>query len=245
MKHTILGFQQTKLIEAQLDVVDALILRMIKDLYSSSTMEFITEGDTKYMWINYSYMFEQLPILGTKRNLMRRIEKYGNELYILRILKHVKNGKKGNFSYIAPTEKLDMLQDFDLMTKSHKGYDTNDIRVMTKSHNKDTSFKDSSIKDNKDNVYIEFFEKMWKLYPNKKGKGQVSDSKKKELYKHKDELENCIKRYLKYRDSNSDWLKLQNGSTFFNSGYVDYLDENYTEQSKPQDNNPYSGMRRC
>lgn len=148
MRYTILGFQQQKLIEANLDVVDALVLRQIKDMYSTSTMEFVEEDGVRYMWINYTYLLDQLPIVGTKRNLMRRIEKYGNELYIIRILKHTKNGQKGNYSYIAPTEKLDQLQDFDLMTKSHKGYDKNDIRVMTKSHNKDNTIIDNSIKDN-------------------------------------------------------------------------------------------------
>ena len=71
------------------------------------------------------------------------------------------------------------------------------------------------------------FERLWRLYPNKKGKGQVSDSRKKAIYAiGYDEMSRAIKRYtddLK-RDS---WRKAQNGSTFFNSGYVDYLDSNY------------------
>lgn len=78
----------------------------------------------------------------------------------------------------------------------------------------------------------EFFERIWKLYPNKKGKGQVSDAKKKKLYEiGYDEISRAIDRY---KDGllKDDWRKPQNGSTFFNSGYVDYLDANY---SKPQD----------
>ena len=78
----------------------------------------------------------------------------------------------------------------------------------------------------------EFFERIWKLYPNKKGKGQISDAKKKKLYEiGYDEISRAIDRY---KDGllKDDWRKPQNGSTFFNSGYVDYLDANY---SKPQD----------
>ena len=78
----------------------------------------------------------------------------------------------------------------------------------------------------------EFFERIWKLYPNKKGKGQVSDAKKRKLYEiGYDEISRAIDRY---KDGllKDDWRKPQNGSTFFNSGYVDYLDANY---SKPQD----------
>lgn len=74
----------------------------------------------------------------------------------------------------------------------------------------------------------DFFEKIWLLYPNKKGKGQVSDSKKKTLYAIGiDEMTRAIERY-KDDLSKEDWRKPQNGSTFFNSGYVDYLDANYT-----------------
>lgn len=72
------------------------------------------------------------------------------------------------------------------------------------------------------------FEDLWKLYPSKKGKGQVSDTKKKELLKiGKEELERAIDRYKADLKKDEDWRKTQNGSTFFNSGYVDYLDNNY------------------
>lgn len=75
----------------------------------------------------------------------------------------------------------------------------------------------------------EFFESIWKLYPNKKGKGQISDSKKKKLYEiGYDELSRAIDRYKDGLKLES-WRKPQNGSTFFNSGYVDYLDANYDE----------------
>ncbi len=74
----------------------------------------------------------------------------------------------------------------------------------------------------------DLFEDLWRLYPSKKGKGQVSDTKKKELLKiGKEELERAIDRYKADLKKDIDWRKTQNGSTFFNSGYVDYLDKNY------------------
>ena len=71
------------------------------------------------------------------------------------------------------------------------------------------------------------FEELWSAYPNKKGKGQVSDAKKLALLSvGREEMLRAIRRYLS--DLKKDeWRKPQNGSTFFNSGYVDYLDENY------------------
>lgn len=87
------------------------------------------------------------------------------------------------------------------------------------------------------------FEKLWKLYPNKKGKGQVPLTKKKNLLKiGEEELIRAIDRYKTDLEKDKDWRKPQNGSTFFNSGYVDYLDENYTpgEVEKPKSNNKFN-----
>jgi hypothetical protein len=79
-----------------------------------------------------------------------------------------------------------------------------------------------------------FFESIWNLYPNKKGKGQVSAAKKAMLHKVGfEQIQSAVSRYLADLKKD-DWRKPQNGSTFFNSGYVDYLDANYaTDEPKP------------
>ena len=75
----------------------------------------------------------------------------------------------------------------------------------------------------------EFFEAVWLLYPNKKGKGRISDAKKKILYLIGiEEMTRAIDRYKRGLKKET-WRKPQDGSTFFNSGYVDYLDENYSQ----------------
>ena len=72
--------------------------------------------------------------------------------------------------------------------------------------------------------YESHFQSLWKLYPVKKGKGKISTTTKKKLLKITvDEMKRVITRYCKYVDS-VDYLHYQNGSTFFNGGYVDYLD---------------------
>ena len=76
-----------------------------------------------------------------------------------------------------------------------------------------------------------FFDSLWSLYPVKKGKGQVSDAKRKALYEIGEaEMHRAIHRYLTELKKDADWRKPQNGSTFFNSGYVDYLDANFEPQ---------------
>lgn len=80
----------------------------------------------------------------------------------------------------------------------------------------------------------QFFEDVWKLYPKKRGKGQVSDSKKKLLFEIGfEELSRAIERY---KSECKEIQYMQNGSTFFTSGYVDYLDENYSKL--PSDKKP-------
>lgn len=80
-----------------------------------------------------------------------------------------------------------------------------------------------------------FFDSIWSLYPVKKGKGQVSDAKRKALFSiGADEMQRAIDRYLQELKKDSDWRKPQNGSTFFNSGYVDYLDSNFVPDPEIQ-----------
>lgn len=94
--------------------------------------------------------------------------------------------------------------------------------------------KETCEKPNK-KAFIDCFERLWKQYPNKCGKGQVSDTKKKTLYEIGEEkIERALKRYLDDLSKDSSWRKPQNGSTFFNSGYVDYLDENYEKPQEPK-----------
>lgn len=90
------------------------------------------------------------------------------------------------------------------------------------------------------------FERLWSLYPSKKGKGQVSDTAKKKLLKiGHEELERAIQRY-KTELEKEDWRKPQYGSTFFSSGYVDYLDANYEpgkrEPTKQQKENKFNNF---
>lgn len=90
------------------------------------------------------------------------------------------------------------------------------------------------------------FERLWSLYPNKKGKGKVSDTAKKKLLKiGQEELERAIQRY-KTELEKEGWRLPQYGSTFFSSGYVDYLDANYEpgkrEPTKQQKENKFNNF---
>lgn len=70
-------------------------------------------------------------------------------------------------------------------------------------------------------------EEIWSKYPNKKGKTEAVKYIEKALNKYsKEELIRAEERY-KEEKKGVDIKYIKNGSTFFNSGYIDYLDENY------------------
>ena len=81
---------------------------------------------------------------------------------------------------------------------------------------------------------------VWNRYPLKKGKAAAIKKIPKliEQYSY-EQLIRCIERYELGLQKET-WRKPQNGSTFFNSGYVDYLDENYQEGVRANGNG-YTG----
>ena len=123
-------------------------------------------------------------------------------------------------------------QSSDASSDSH-ATQSSDIVISDKEEDKEREeerdiIKNSATQPSKADV-DSFFESIWNLYPVKKGKGQVSETKRKALFKiGYDQMERAINRYLTELKKDASWRKPQNGSTFFNSGYVDYLDENFT-----------------
>lgn len=69
------------------------------------------------------------------------------------------------------------------------------------------------------------FDSLWKLYPRKLGKGSVKPATKRRLYGIGfDRMKKAIERYKADVDGR-DIQYIMYGSRFFNSGYVDYLDD--------------------
>jgi len=94
--------------------------------------------------------------------------------------------------------------------------------------------KDSIVKDNAVN---DFFESIWRLYPNKKSKTAVTAKAKKELQKYSyEEIVRAIERYEHEVNACNYERDFMHGSTFFNGRYIDYLDENFEEEVKPKSN---------
>lgn len=144
---------------------------------------------------------------------------YGNELELLEL-------KCGAYQMATKCLPSDNHLADDLETQySIDKYSIDKYSINTNSASVPDDTKKAQDKTKKE--ANELFEKLWELYPSKKGKGRVSDTQKKKLLKiGLEELTRAIDRY-KDGLNKDEWRKPQNGSTFFNSGYVDYLDENW------------------
>lgn len=78
-------------------------------------------------------------------------------------------------------------------------------------------------------------ESLWKMYPNKRGKAIAIKKLPKLIKQHGyEQLVRCIERYSNAcKGKEKQYIK--HGDTFFNSGYMDYLDDNYEEQEEKRE----------
>ncbi len=143
-------------------------------------------------------------------------------------------------------QKYSVNKNFETWVKCHGKRDSHEIRD---SHgNREKLFSKSVtqhllIENNKSNIYIpechgkrdssdslpDWFEEVWKEYPNKKGKNRISKKSYKELSEAgRDKLLTAVRNYKAYCNKNQ-WYHPQNGSTFFNGGWKDYLEAQVVE----------------
>lgn len=95
------------------------------------------------------------------------------------------------------------------------------------------SVTDNNIKkNNKDKEIEEYFNNLWNLYPKKRGKDKVSKKSKREIFEVGfEEMKKAIERYKAEREFKDDQYTMY-GSTFFNSGYKDYLVDSSVSEMK-------------
>jgi uncharacterized phage protein (TIGR02220 family) len=156
MKFTILGFSQKKLIEFNLDIDEALILRYFVDFKDSGAMvkEFI--DDDMYYWINYESLKKELPILDISRDRIYRKLKH---LVEAEVLKHKTKKLGGTFSFYAIGVRykdliIDSSEITDSQLKTTEGYGKNNGTCPVKipeGYGENNGTKDSSIKDTSTN----------------------------------------------------------------------------------------------
>ena len=121
------------------------------------------------------------------------------------------------------------------------------INAISTVRNEQSIVEKSKVKNNNKMCKADasaLFETLWKMYPSKRGKAQVTDKDKSKLLEiGLEEMTRAINRYKSELERDSDWRKPQNGSTFFHSGYVDYLDANYEESKAPVKKSSFNNFK--
>ena len=104
MKYNICGYNQKALIKYGLDGNDALLLRTIMDIYSSSsdTLEYLIINEDKYMWLTYSYLAEQIQILGSVRTIKRKIDNFIEKDILKKVILSSKKEEQENLCILLP-----------------------------------------------------------------------------------------------------------------------------------------------
>lgn len=181
--------------------------------------------------------FENSPALAMAFDVLSMAIDRDLERYTQRCERNRENGRKGglakatNYKQSLPSGKQGLANLADRDRDKDKDMDMDSMKNTL-------CAPDGAQKGSRQEIN-DLFERVWKLYPNKKGKGQVSDSKKKELYRvGYEELSRAIDRYKEGLKAD-EWRKPQNGSTFFNRGYIDYLDCNYEGQQAHNPERPH------
>ena len=140
MKYTINGYSQEKLLKNNLDLSDSIILRVLADIYSSNgkKIEYKIINNDKYMWISYGYLFEQIPIIGSERTLVRKIDSLIEKGMLKKELVTSKKGIKGRFLYISFGEKY-----FELTEYSNNAKETEEEKDEAKKPNDKLTSEDT------------------------------------------------------------------------------------------------------
>ena len=198
---------------------------------------------------NYTYPLKMIPVLArkfltTKEKMMTVIEKYdlfkieNGEFFYSDSLNRrmgLMNDKREQ-ARLAGKKSGEARRNKALEYKKEINATSTDVQQTFNDSSTDAEqLKESKVKEKKEkeNKINEFFEECWMLYPKKEDKVSISISKKTELFKLGEELKRAVNRYKdKIETEKTEKKYIKQGSTFFNSGYVDYLDNNFKEQSK-------------
>ena len=143
MKFTICGYNQTVLLEHNLTLDDVFILKVISSIYFSQSEKISSMifENCKYIWLSYKYIHKEIPIIGTERTLINRINSLVEKGFLKKIVKNTKDGKIGKFLYFSLGENYSLLADEKVssnqMKDFHEGNEKTSSEPMKNFHIKD------------------------------------------------------------------------------------------------------------
>lgn len=141
MRQSVLGFNQSKAIQSNLDLTDLLLLQYIMLANGTPSMKHLVKDDVSYVWLSHSKIHEDLPILditeGTLRNRLMILKKTG---WIMSETLQTANGT--NTYYSVTIKTISLINDTEVETDEpcHS-------KMTRPCHSKMTS--DNKLEDNK------------------------------------------------------------------------------------------------
>lgn len=135
--------------------------------------------------------------------------------------------KSTNKYTVVTVEKYSFYQD-DTRKSTNKTTSKPTNNQPSNNHQITTNNNDNNDKnENKESI-----DRIWRAYPLKKGKA-VAIKKIPKLLKEYSE-EQLLQAITRYDNSVKEKKYLMHGSTFFNGGYMDYIEDNYQEEQKEE-----------
>jgi len=198
------------------------ILKLTKKKVSTIIKKFIKLGYLQEIKKGVKGSPTIYKVVSIKEQIGNESERIGNESERIALSNKGladDSGTNKNELVTNRNESVTPINDKKGKEKKEYSQDELDILSLPAKEEKDTSIIDNQI--------IE----LWSLYPRKEGK-QKSIKKIPKLIKKYgfEEIKRCVERYSKKcRAENIEKKYTKQGSTFFNDGYVDYLDENYVK----------------
>lgn len=253
--------EKVKLIEAEFGLKGfAVIVKLYQSIYSGFGYYCEWSPDISVLWAyrlgcshgvvkgNVGSAYGECALPGFPKNFINEVVAaairrniFSKELFDRYHILTSTGIQKRYLNAVSRRERVELKKEYLLLNvgKDKENIIMNSINVDRNLVNADrnTQSKEEKSKEKintmcKDEV-CSLFEKLWEIYPCKRGKGKVSYVTKLSLFKvGQDEMVRVISRYKDELKKDSDWRKPQNGSTFFNSGYIDYLDKNYIPDRK-------------
>ncbi len=172
--------------------------------------------------------------LGISKDRFYRHRKKLIEKDYIRVSQH--QNDEGWTNNIYTVVSIPCPQNKDTRNKDTQNTDTRN-KVTNNNSSINNSINNNSNKEHPSAELTNNFEKLWKLYPNKKGKKKALSSYKRAIKNGvtNKEIQEGINRYKEHLDQN-EWLKPAHGSTWFNQErwHDDYKTD---EVVKDTDNN--------
>lgn len=216
-----MGFSQAKLIEYDMDLTDALILRWFVDFKDTGKMASRIVEEKMYYWVKYDSLLEDVPIIGinNKRTIERRLLKMAES----GVLTHITIKEGGTFSFYGIGEKYGELPGGSTEKSVGVGLKSPTGRTQ-KSEQNINLLKDTSTKYNYKEILDFLNEKTGKTFKAVETNNKLIRARYNEGYTLED-----FKAVIDYKASKwkgTEWEKYLRPSTLFSAkNFENYVNE--------------------